>query len=147
MTTADKTELALIPLLGAGLLLAAPLLSDKMGLERVLLSTSALLLLQGLIRDVWLLASRKRGKAASQPRRARCLCVESAVGLSGILAGLLLLGSEADYPITLNHWQWGILLMATMTSGFLIKDLVLEWNPLRLRRDRDHINIVVDWRH
>ena len=147
MTTADKTELALIPLLGAGLLLAAPLLPDTIGLERVLLATSALLLLQGLIRDVWLLASYKRGKHAAQPRRARCLCVESAVGLTGILAGLLLLGCGADYPITLNHWQWSILLMAAMTSGFLLKDLVMEWKPLRIRRDRDHINIVVDWTH
>jgi hypothetical protein len=147
MTTAEKIELALIPVFGAGLWLMAPDLPDQLGVGNLLLGTSALLLLQSLIRDLWLLVREKRAARPSPHRKARCMCVESTVGATGVIVGIVLLGSGIDRSVVINDWMWAPLVMVMMGTGFVIKDYVLQWGPLRVRRDRDHVNIVFTWKN
>jgi hypothetical protein len=147
MTTGEKVELALIPVFGAGLWLMAPELPDKVGVGNLLLGASAFLLLQSLIRDLWLLAREKRAAQPSPRRKARCMCVESTVGATGVIVGIILLGSGIDRSVVMNDWIWSPLVMVVMGIGFVIKDYVLEWSPLRVRRDREHVNIVFTWKN
>ena len=47
----------------------------------------------------------------------------------------------------LPHPFWLFWILAGILAvGFAIKDFVIELRPLRIRRDRDHLNIVVHWR-
>lgn len=46
----------------------------------------------------------------------------------------------------MDNWVWSVLVMLIMGLGFVIKDYVLEWSPWRIRRDKDHMNIVFTWR-
>jgi hypothetical protein len=147
MTTGEKVELALIPVFGAGLWLMAPELPDKVGVGNLLLGASAFLLLQSLIRDLWLLAREKRAAQLSPRRKTRCMCVESTVGATGVIVGIILLGSGIDRSVVMNDWIWSPLVMVVMGIGFVIKDYVLEWSPLRVRRDREHVNIVFTWKN
>jgi hypothetical protein len=145
MTIAEKIELAVIPILGAGFWLMAPLLPERVGVGKLLLWTSALLLLQGLVRDLWLLARQKQNLEQGLLKKARCMCVESTLGATGIVAGIIILGSGVDHLVTMNGSSWGLLVMLVVATGLLIKDFVVEWSPLRFRRDKNHINIVFTW--
>jgi len=145
MTKPEKIELTLIPVLGAGFWLMAPLLPDRIGVGKLLLWTSAMLLLQSLVRDLWLLARRKSNLGPRFLKKARCMCVESTIGITGIVAGAVILGSGVDRLVTMREWSWGLLVMLIVATGLLIKDFVVEWGPLRFRRDKDHMNIVFTW--
>ena len=146
MTIAEKIELALIPVLGIGVWLMAPGSPGHVGVGRLLLATSAFLLFESLIRDLWLLIRDRRVKKSSPPRKDRCICAESTAGASGVIIGLVLLGSGIDYPVTMNNWTWSLLVMTTMILGFIIKDYVVELGPIRVRRDKDHMNIIFTWK-
>lgn len=147
MNKAGIVELTLIPVLGAGFWWIAAKLPDHIELGRLLLGASALLLFQSLIRDLWLLAkSRRKPQQASPPRVARCMCVESMVGITGIVIGLTLFGWSIGKPVPMGRWSWSIVAMLVMAAGFLMKDYVLETKPWRLRRDTNHLNIIVRWK-
>ena len=146
MTAAEKIELALIPIAGIGFWLMAPLLPDNVSAGRLLLWTSAFLLLQSLVRDLSLLAGAKRAAAQGVRRQAQCICIESTVGATGIVAGAVLMGVGIDRPVVMDNWIWSPLAMATMAVGFAIKDYIVEWRPWRVRRDKDHMNIVFTWK-
>jgi hypothetical protein len=147
MNKAGIVELTLIPVLGTGLWWIAAKLPDHIELGRLLLGASALLLFQSLIRDLWLLANAPRkAQQASPPRVARCMCVESMVGITGIVIGLTLFGWSIGKPVPMGRWSWSIVAMLVMAAGFLMKDYVLETKPWRLRRDTNHLNIIVKWK-
>jgi hypothetical protein len=146
MTTAEKTELALIPITGIIVWFIAPFLPNTLSAGLLLLGGSALLLLQGLVRDLWLLANKRGNPQPDLHRKIRCMCAESTIGTTGIIIGAAILGVGIDYSTGLNQWGWCILFMVVMTIGFLIKDYVIEWNPFHLRKDKDHINIVFTWK-
>ncbi len=146
MTIGEKIELTLIPVLGMGFWLAAPVLPDQIGVGRLFLAASALLLFQSLVRDFWLLAREKRTSQPSPRRAVRCMCIESTVGATGIVVGAILLGSGITRSVAMDNWVWSVLAMLIMGIGFLMKDYVLEWNPWRIRRDKDHMNIVFTWK-
>jgi hypothetical protein len=126
--------------------LIAPGLPRQLSIGNLLLGASALLLLQSLVRDLWLLAEAKRTVQPGPRRKARCLCIESTVGATGVFAGLALLGSGIDRTLLISDWPSGLLVMLVLGTGFMIKDYVIEWGPLRVRRDRDHVNIVFSWK-
>jgi hypothetical protein len=147
MTSAEKIELMLIPVFGASVWLMAPWLPDTLGVGNLLLGTSIVLLFQSLVRDLWLLARERRDAQPSPRRKARCMCVESTIGATGVSAGLVVLGSGIDRPVVMNDWIWTSVVMVIMGIGFVIKDYVVEWGPLRVRRDKDHMNIVFTWKN
>ncbi len=146
MTSAEKIELALIPVLAGVVVLLADHLPPVVGLGNLFLTTSALLLFQGLIRDLWLLVKAKREPKPDAIQKIRCMCVESTLGMSGIVVGIVLLGAGLNLPAMMANWNWCLLVALTMTIGFAMKDYVVEWMPFRLRKDADHMNIVFTWK-
>ncbi len=111
----------------------------------VLLGLAALLLLQSLLRDLWILF-RRRASTLSAAQSGQYFCVESAVGLLGVLCGALLLASRFDSAIKLDHNLLGAMTLGVLCTGFLIKDWVIQANPWRIAREPDHLNVVVRWR-
>lgn len=146
MTVAEKIELALIPVTGVTIWALADRLPSQAGISTLLLSASVLLLAQGLIRDLWLLFRGSRHAQAGSARKALCMCVESGVGMTGVITGLVILGSAVDYNLPTGPWLWPSLSVGVLAIGFAIKDLVFDWRPLRIRRDKDHMNIIVSWK-
>ena len=146
MTSAEKIELAMIPVLSGLIASLADHLPQVVDLGNLVLTASGLLLFQGLIRDLWLLAKAKREPKPDAIQKTRCICLESTVGMSGIVIGLVLLGAGLDWPIIMANWSWCLLVALTTIIGFAMKDYVVEWMPFRLRKDADHMNIVFTWK-
>lgn len=146
MTRAEQVELALVPVLGIAVGLLDERLPASASIGAVLLAASCLLLLQGLVRDLWLLSQRRRQTPAGPMRTALCLCAESTVGVAGVVAGLALLGSPIGAAVPLSPLLAGGLTAGVLAFGFAIRDLVVEVRPFRIRRERDHLNLVVGWR-
>jgi hypothetical protein len=146
MTIAEKVELALIPVLGTGVWLLATNLPKMVSSGRLLLMASAIFLLQSLVRDLWLLVKAKQAIKSNVPKAAQCMCAESIVGVTGVVVGICLLGFEIDQSIAIENGMWGLLIIVVMTMGFAIKDYVIEWHPMRIRRDKDHMNIIFTWK-
>lgn len=145
MTTAEKIELAFIPIIGSVFLLISSFLPNQMSIGSLLINASALLLLQGFFRDLWLLSQQKKNSPDLQ-RKMQCMCAESTFGMTGILFGIILFGVGIDLAVPMPQWGWSILVMIIMAIGFLIKDYVIEWNPFRVYKDLDHINIIFTWK-
>lgn len=74
------------------------------------------------------------------------MCAESMIGMTGIVIGLALFSFGLGKPIVMQRWSWGVFVVAVLGGGFAMKDYVLEAKPWRLRRDKDHINIIVRWK-
>ena len=146
MTVAEKTELALIPLVGLAVWLVSERLPEMIGIGSLLLAASVLLLFQGLIRDLWLLFKRSQRSESGPRQEALCMCVESTVGVTGVLAGLVLAGAAADASVHVSQILWSILAVMVLAIGFAIRDFVFEWRPFRVRRDKDHVNLVFSWK-
>ena len=146
MTTDEKVELALIPVVGLTVRIFAHAFPTKMGVGTLVLWASALLLFQSLVRDVWLLRKAKQAAQTVPVRKLSCMCIESTAGVTGVIIGMVLLGVGLDKSLGLDRWVWSLLATMSMIIGFLIKDYVFEWNPWRIRRDRDHLSIVFTWK-
>jgi hypothetical protein len=146
LTIGEKIELALIPVISLAFYLVAPLLPKQIALGSLLLFAFAMLLTQSLLRDLWLLANM-RPEASHEPgTAAQCMCVESAVGATGVLAGIVVLGAGIGHPIAMPGWAWALCILAVGLSGYSIKDFVFEWNPWSVRREKNHMNIIVRWK-
>lgn len=108
--------------------------------------SAALLLGQGLIRDIALIIRRRaKGESTKPGTRITCLCAESSLGLLAIASGILLLLIGAPWRLSLPAWGSGALVAAVLALGFLIKDSVIKWTGrgLRLEHDPEHANIIV----
>ncbi|MES2820984.1 MAG: hypothetical protein V4812_18570 [Pseudomonadota bacterium] len=146
MTTAEKFELALIPVVGVVIWLIAERLPARIGIGSLLLASSVLLLFQGLIRDLWLISTRSRQSAVGTRQEALCMCVESTIGVTGVVAGLIILGCALDSTLPVGSWLWSVVAVGVLTIGFAVKDFIFVWRPFRIRRVKDHINIVFSWK-
>jgi hypothetical protein len=146
MTRAEWIELTMIVVGAATGWLVRPYFSAVMPIWQIVLGASALLLAQSLVRDVAILL-RSRRLASNAPRKeAQCFCLESTVGLTGIIAGLALIGLGSSHQIAMSRWGFSLAVAGTMALGFLIKDLVISWNPFGVRREKDHLNLIVRWK-
>ena len=146
MTNGEKTEVALIPVVG-GLVWwwASVSLPEWVGIGRIVLGASALLLLQSLVRDLWLL-SRSRVPSVADQRSGRCLCLESSIGMLGVLFGALALSIGFEQRLNMTPTVWAVTAMAVLTTGYVIKDFVVSFDPFGVHRDPEHMNIIVTWR-
>jgi hypothetical protein len=145
MTRAEKTELVIIPLVGITVFLFGERLPLLIGVGSMLITASALLLLQGLLRDLWLLSKSKTVQQSGEQQKAFCICLESTVGSTGIVAGFIILGSNLNMPVLISPLLWGFLAGAVLTTGFIIKAFIVELRPFRIRRAKDHLNIIFSW--
>ena len=144
MRTQEWVELALIAaLVIAVYLFATTLLGAQLTIGRLTLYLSALLLGQSLVRDLYLIT--QKSEAHGEPAAAQCMCIESTVGGLGIVVGALLMLLLTDGLVTLSPGAWTAAVLVTLLVGFFIKDYVFGWNPWRIEKDRDHINIIFKW--
>ena len=134
------TLVALTAMLGSHLPTALPM-------GHLVLFASALLLLQSLVRDVVILLLQRRAPRSGTVRRARCMCLESTFGAAGVLAGLLVSLTAVRTAAELTSLTWTVVVAAVLLAGFAMREHILTWWPLRVKRDPDHLNIIVTLRH
>lgn len=146
MTKLEKIELALIPLAGLIAFLISPVLPWQISVGNTFLLFSALLLFQGLIRDLSIVFLSPKTVASAAPKVMQCLCVESALGMTGVLVGGGIVGFGITQQIQMDKFAMGISVACQVSVGFAIKDFVVQVRPWRIFRDKDHINIVFSWK-
>ena len=145
MKTREKIELGLIPVLVASVRLSAPALPTELGMGELLVIACLAWLVQGGLRDLWLLYLGKSHPTPEPRRRLACMCLESSVGLTGVMLGVVLALSGLGARVALTANRWMLLAAAVLTLGFVAKDFVITWRPLGLRRDPDHHTIILAW--
>ncbi len=146
-TRAEKIELVLVALAVCGLALWSDRLPFSLELGSALAIGALALLGQGLMRDLWLLnRQRSIGGKEVKHEELRCMCLESTIGLAGVLAGVVLTAAAVTLRVKLAAWFWPSAGATVWIAGFLIKDVVIQWSPWRLRRVKDHGSILVRWR-
>lgn len=153
MTTATRIEVTLLLVAVVVIAGISPRLPDSMEIGTLVAGAALALLLQGGARDVVsLLRERRRQSAgiapAEPPSEAHCLCLESTVGLAGVLAGVLVTALLADGPrVALPPAFWPVAAALIGLAGLAIRDLVIQWKPtVRILRIRDHGSIIVRFR-
>ena len=74
------------------------------------------------------------------------MCVESALGLTGITAavGLTAFSFGPLFPLTRLGQTGGT--AAVLVVGFLLKDFVFEWSPWKIYREKNHATLHFRWR-
>ena len=70
------------------------------------------------------------------------MCLESVIGITPVAVAGLLFGIGFCGSIPMSGGLWVLSIALVLLSGFGLKDYVFEWNPWRIRRDPDHINLV-----
>ena len=148
----NSIEPGIILSIAALIWIAGPQQPISARLSYVVLGLGAGLLLQSLLRDLWILWRRRvvarasTGAAVAAAKSGQYFCVESAVGLLGVVCGGLLLGSRFDAAITLERNILCAMTLCVLGTGFLIRDWVIQANPWRIDREPDHLNVIVRWR-
>jgi hypothetical protein len=147
MTRAEWIEIFAIAVVAAASWPASNFFHTTIPLWEIVLGASALLLAQSLVRDVAILFRSSRSSAKSELRKeAQCFCLESTVGMTGVIAGLALIGLGSSHQIEMSRWEFSVGVAGTMALGFIIKDFVISWNPFGVRREKDHLNLIVRWK-
>ena len=146
MKPREKTELALIPVAVGLVALSANALPTRLGTGSLLVIACLAWLVQGGIRDLWILYWMKARPSAAPRRRLACMCLESSAGMTGIVVGIGLALTGIGGEIALTPARWALLAAVVFAVGFLLKDYVISWRPPGLRRDPEHHSIVFTWR-
>lgn len=135
LTRLEKVELALIPVVAAAAFALAGSVRWAPRFGALIGYSAALLLAQGLIRDV---ARMLLFRAPGEKRKIACLCAESTVGLLLVLValGLTLLGIEDT--IALGRAPLAGLILGLLVFGFIAKDYVII-----IRKEKDHASVIV----
>jgi hypothetical protein len=143
MTRADRIEVFVIGAVCAVTWFMPADVLSSLTLGEAVLYLSALLLAQGLVRDLAMLLRHRRAAQGGVFQESQCLCLESAVGVTGIVVGSALLGSWSATPVAIGNLELLLAVAVTLTVGFLIKELVITWNPLGIRRERNPLSVIV----
>jgi hypothetical protein len=134
MAKADKVELVTI-----GLASIAWAIFDRQswsGAAGTLLGMAgALLLTQGLLRDVIKLALRRE---RSEKKRIACLCAESSIGLLLVLAGMALAALGLNQPVVASATAVLLGPPLVLVLGFIAKEYVVV-----IRKEKDHGSVIV----
>lgn len=151
MTAATRNEALLLTLATGVVAWLSPRLPASLEIGALVAVAALTLLVQGGVRDVaTLVRQRRRQKTdtAAPPHAAHCICLESTVGLGGVLLGVVLTALPAGGPrIALPAAFWPVAFALIGLTGLAIRDLVIQWKPrLRLLRVKDHGSIMVRFR-
>ncbi len=103
------------------------------------------LLIHGFFRDVYLLYKQKTLIDDKAPIAMRCMCLESSIGLPTVFLGIGLAYWFSSWSIALTALGWTILFSFTLLFGFVIKDLIITFTPLAIRKEKNHGNIIFKW--
>lgn len=143
MTRAEWIEIAVITATAiASLALPLHMISDFTPGE-ILLYLSALLLAQGLVRDLVMLLQHRSAAQGGVFQDSKCLCLESAVGVTGVVVGASLFVSANFDSVDVGVFGVAGAVALTLAVGFLIKDLVITWNPIGIRREKNPLGVIV----
>ena len=142
LSFAEKVELGSIPIITATAGLLSPMTGLKLEVSDLVAGAALLILLQGFVRDLWLLRQARQSKPASSGRTARCMCIESALGLTVVIAGIGLVALGFTRPVYLSTTSLTIGVAVAMLAGFALKDFVFEWSPWRIYREKDHAQVI-----
>lgn len=145
MSFVEKFELAAIVVVTALVGGLAPKAGIRLELGELVAGAALLILVQGFFRDLWLLREARRKAATTPPRAAACMCVESALGLTGIVAGIGLVGFGLDWPVGLSATGLTVVVGSVMLAGFLLKDFVFQWSPWKIYREKEHAQVIFRW--
>ena len=144
MTTTEKKELSIIAVCLLVLVLFRPWTPLPESLSNLILSLSALLLMQGLLRDLYYLSKHKVGvENDTEQRKVFGLCLESSIGVFGIVIGAALLFLMGNPLINISFIVLLLLVSIVLIAGFLINDLVLDFSTMKVYKDAEHMNIIV----
>lgn len=143
LSRATTVELGAVVAAVVVVALAAPRMPETLEIGSLAAVLSLALLGQGFVRDVITLMRRKAATTNQHQEEAQCLCLESTIGLGGVLAGILLTVTMADARVSLSPATWPAMALVIWLSGTAIKDLVFQWHPVAIRRIVDHGSIVV----
>jgi hypothetical protein len=148
MTRAEWIEVLVIVVLAPASWIAWPYFAPTMPLWQLALSLSALLLAHSLVRDtaVLLRSRMSESKSTGHRQEAHCFCLESTIGATGVVVGIVLAALGLSIQVAIGRWYFVLGVAGTMVFAFAVKDLVISWNPLGLRREKDHLNLIVRWR-
>jgi len=145
MTFAEQIECSLIVAFALTAFVFKDVIPIPQSLSYACIYLSALLLLQGLIRDVYYLYlgmnSSKQKVTKATPILG--LCIESTIGAIGIIVGLSMFFFVSELHIQLPAIVWVSSIIVVVVFGFLVKDYVVEFLPFRLRQDINHMNVIV----
>jgi len=143
MSLIEKAELIVIAICFIVFLLLKNTLPVPATLATAILSLSALLLLQGLIRDLTYLARHKKDSSPDQAQALFGICVESFLGIIGIVIGGVLIFFYSHNAFQLSTTLWAVLILSVLVFGFLIKDYVFDFSTMKIHKDVEHMNIIV----
>ena len=146
MKVREKIELTLIPFLAVAIGELGRLLPRELTTPELLVIVCVIWLVQGGVRDLWILRQMKSQPISAPPRKMTCMCLESSVGLTGLLVGVTLTFFEGARTICLSPRNWTLMGGAVLTAGFFLRDFVITWHPFGIRRDAGHHSIVFVWR-
>jgi hypothetical protein len=146
MTRAEWIELSSIGAIAAASWLAWPLVPSSPSVWEIVLGFSALLLAQSLVRDIAILLHNRREQSNVPQKEMQCFCLESTVGTTGVIASAALIGLGSAHQIAMSRPEFILVTTAALVVGFIIKDLVISWNPFGLRREKNHLNLIVRWK-
>lgn len=141
--SADKAELLLI---GVAVSISFSGFVDwpgKIAAGSLVLILSGLFLVQTLVRDLYLLYARNKPQAIPGEQSDAVFCLETTVGIAGVISGTGLIFSGFGSVMVVSDGMWTALVALTMVLCYFLRDYVIQWNPWRIRRDPDHINIVI----
>ena len=143
MQRREKVELAGIVIASCA---AAPFMPAAIPAGELSLLCAAVLLGQGLARDLWLKYGAGEGETCAidlSAGRPIAICAESALGISAVAAGGLLLAAGAGGILHLSPWRWGALFLCLGLSAFALKDLIIDLRARRLRVEKNHRRVVL----
>lgn len=137
---AEKLELLLAAALVTLVFLTTRALRLDVPLGHLIAHAAAVVLGQGLVRDLARVAARRLAAApATVPtERLACLCAESSVGLLLVVVGIGLTLAGDPRTVALTGDRLTLALGGLLIFGFVAKDWVLV-----LRRVEDHATIAV----
>ncbi len=104
------------------------------------------LLVQGLFRDLWLLSQQRKHAAAQSATTMKCMCLESTLGLGGVLVGVVLTAVGVTTRVSIVPALWPVMVGTIMMFGFLTRDMVITWSPWSIKKYPGHGSILVVWR-
>lgn len=146
MKTREKIELILIPTVVAGIAWQSDRWPDSLTIGGAIALGCLAWLVQGGLRDAWLLYLTKTHADYAPRRKVACMCLESTAGMIGLLIGIGLALSGIGGDVAMTRGRWAGLAAAALVVGFLAKDYVVSWRPLGVRREPDHHTFIFTWR-
>lgn len=144
MSFASWEKVGIVLLVGA-VTLGRGMLPSKIDIGEAVLLSAALLLVQGLVRDIVRLRMA-RARSTGTVARVTCVCAESTLGVSLIVIGALLVFGTNPFVLRIPAVGWPSAVGLVAAFGFATRHLVIDWRTRRLRWEPDHMGVVV-WKN